>query len=183
MPPSDEKDEINELADSVNNMLNEVSATDKIKNDFITTVSHELRTPLTAIKGWGEMLRELGPDDMITFTKMCACMGDEFLSPDTFEKAIFNYTPNDKESRGLGFQLKGEQPFSAGDEFSVGSYGHTGYSGTSVYIDKQTGLWAVLLTNTVHYGRAHKPEFIAKRKEIYSCILKEYKKTLKERKI
>ena len=45
-------------------MLNEVSATDKIKNDFITTVSHELRTPLTAIKGWGEMLRELGPDDI-----------------------------------------------------------------------------------------------------------------------
>ena len=45
----DEKDEINELADSVNNMLNEVSATDKIKNDFITTVSHELRTPLTSI--------------------------------------------------------------------------------------------------------------------------------------
>ncbi len=60
----DERDEINELADSVNNMLNEVSATDKIKNDFITTVSHELRTPLTAIKGWGEMLRELGPDDL-----------------------------------------------------------------------------------------------------------------------
>lgn len=60
----DERDEINELADSVNNMLNEVSATDKIKNDFITTVSHELRTPLTAIKGWGEMLRELGPDDI-----------------------------------------------------------------------------------------------------------------------
>ena len=45
-------------------MLNEVSATDKIKNDFISTVSHELRTPLTAIKGWGEMLRELGPDDI-----------------------------------------------------------------------------------------------------------------------
>ncbi len=60
----DEKDEINELAESVNNMLNEVSATDKIKNDFITTVSHELRTPLTAIKGWGEMLSELGPDDI-----------------------------------------------------------------------------------------------------------------------
>ena len=60
----DERDEINELADSVNNMLNEVSATDKIKNDFITTVSHELRTPLTAIKGWGEMLRELGPEDI-----------------------------------------------------------------------------------------------------------------------
>ncbi len=56
-------DEINELAESVNNMISEVSATDKIKNDFISTVSHELRTPLTAIKGWGEMLKELDGED------------------------------------------------------------------------------------------------------------------------
>jgi signal transduction histidine kinase len=37
--------------------------TDKMKNDFISTVSHELRTPLTAIKGWGEMLKELDGED------------------------------------------------------------------------------------------------------------------------
>ena len=58
-----EDDEISELAKSLNSMLNEVAATDKMKNDFISTVSHELRTPLTAIKGWGEMLKELDGED------------------------------------------------------------------------------------------------------------------------
>ncbi len=56
-------DEITELAKSINSMINEVAATDKLKNDFISTVSHELRTPLTAIKGWGEMLKELDGED------------------------------------------------------------------------------------------------------------------------
>ncbi len=58
-----EDDEITELADSINGMIAEVAATDKLKNDFISTVSHELRTPLTAIKGWGEMLKELDGED------------------------------------------------------------------------------------------------------------------------
>lgn len=58
-----EEDEITELAESINGMIEEVSATDKLKNDFISTVSHELRTPLTAIKGWAEMLKELDGED------------------------------------------------------------------------------------------------------------------------
>ncbi|MBE6720460.1 MAG: HAMP domain-containing protein [Ruminococcaceae bacterium] len=47
-------DEIGDLADSINTMATEISAADKMKNDFISTISHELRTPLTSIKGWGE---------------------------------------------------------------------------------------------------------------------------------
>lgn len=49
-------DEIGDLADSINQMAEDISATDKMKNDFISTISHELRTPLTSIKGWGETL-------------------------------------------------------------------------------------------------------------------------------
>jgi len=37
-------------------MTEEISRTERLKNDFISTVSHELRTPLTAIKGWTETL-------------------------------------------------------------------------------------------------------------------------------
>lgn len=58
-----QQDEISELADSINTMIEEVAVADKMKNDFISTVSHELRTPLTAIKGWGEMLKELDGED------------------------------------------------------------------------------------------------------------------------
>ena len=49
-------DEIGDLCDTINYMAEELSATEQMKNEFISSVSHELRTPLTAIKGWGETL-------------------------------------------------------------------------------------------------------------------------------
>lgn len=50
-------DEIGRLCDSINDMASELAASDKMKNDFISSVSHELRTPLTSIKGWAETLK------------------------------------------------------------------------------------------------------------------------------
>lgn len=57
-------DEIGDLCDSINSMAEEISTTDKMKNDFISTISHELRTPLTSIKGWGETLT-IGADENV----------------------------------------------------------------------------------------------------------------------
>ena len=57
-------DEIGNLCDSINSMAEEISTTDKMKNDFISTISHELRTPLTSIKGWGETLT-IGADQNV----------------------------------------------------------------------------------------------------------------------
>jgi len=57
------KDEIGELCETINHMAGELSESEKIKNDFISTISHELRTPLTAIKGWGETLLQIGDTD------------------------------------------------------------------------------------------------------------------------
>lgn len=54
------QDEIGELCMSINNMAQQLSEIDKMKNDFISTVSHEIRTPMTAIKGWGETLKNVG---------------------------------------------------------------------------------------------------------------------------
>ena len=58
----EQDDEIGELCASINNMAEELSNSEKIKNDFISSVSHELRTPLTAIRGWGETLMQEGPE-------------------------------------------------------------------------------------------------------------------------
>ena len=55
-------DELGQLCDSINDMAGELAATERMKNDFISSVSHELRTPLTAIKGWAETLQE-GADE------------------------------------------------------------------------------------------------------------------------
>ena len=120
-------------------------------------------------------------DDMIAFAGMCsekgiAKNGDVYLSKELFDLAIKNYTPDKKESRGLGFQLKGEQASPMGELMSTGSYGHTGFTGTSLFVDYDTGLWGLLLTNAVHYGRENRSEYFAVRKRFYDTIITEYKK-------
>lgn len=54
-------DEIGDLCGSINQMADELSNTENLKNEFISSVSHELRTPLTAIKGWAETM-SMGAD-------------------------------------------------------------------------------------------------------------------------
>ena len=79
--------------------------------------------------------------------------GNTFLSPALFDLGIRNATPGLTESRGLGFSLFDGRPLSCGDLFHIGSCGHTGFTGTSLWVDMQTGLSVVLLTNSVHLGR------------------------------
>ena len=42
---------------------------------------------------------------------------------------------------------------SGGDYVTSDAYGHTGYTGTSIWLDPQLDLWVVLLTNRVHPTR------------------------------
>ena len=49
-------DEIGELTRAINNLSLQISQTEKMQSEFLSSVSHELRTPLTAISGWGEAL-------------------------------------------------------------------------------------------------------------------------------
>jgi signal transduction histidine kinase len=53
------QDEIGQLIDAINDMSSQISRSERIKSEFISSVSHELRTPLTAINGWGETLLEM----------------------------------------------------------------------------------------------------------------------------
>ena len=55
------QDETGQPIDAINDMSSQISKSERIKSEFISSVSHELRTPLTAINGWGETL--LGDTD------------------------------------------------------------------------------------------------------------------------
>ena len=60
----DERDEVDRLRGTINQMAEGLEETEKMKNEFISSVSHELRTPLTSIRGWVETLRALNdPSD------------------------------------------------------------------------------------------------------------------------
>lgn len=62
-------DELGELSDIINYMADEISHSEDLKNEFISSVSHELRTPLTAIKGWSETLVTTEQSDSVMMQK------------------------------------------------------------------------------------------------------------------
>ncbi len=62
-------DEIGKLCDAVNYMAEELSLSEKLKNEFISSISHELRTPLTAIKGWAETIQTADSLDQETINR------------------------------------------------------------------------------------------------------------------
>ena len=55
-------DEIGELADTINELSDQINRNEKLQTEFISSLSHELRTPLTAINGWSETI--LGDDNL-----------------------------------------------------------------------------------------------------------------------
>ncbi len=56
-------------------------------------------------------------------------------------------------SRALGWDTKSPEGSSAGQLFSADSFGHTGFTGTSVWIDPERKIFLILLTNRVHPTR------------------------------
>ncbi|CAG7618755.1 Putative D-alanyl-D-alanine carboxypeptidase [Paenibacillus solanacearum] len=59
-------------------------------------------------------------------------------------------------SRGIGWEVLHDEnsvPASCGATWSKGSFGHTGFTGTSLWIDPVRELSVVFLTNAVHFGR------------------------------
>jgi uncharacterized protein YbbC (DUF1343 family)/CubicO group peptidase (beta-lactamase class C family) len=89
-------------------------------------------------------------DDLSRFAESLL-RGSKVLSPESIEKMITPQTPSNATSvRGLGWDI--DSPFSTnrGELLPVGSFGHTGFTGTSVWIDPVTDTYIILLTNAVH---------------------------------
>jgi len=55
--------------------------------------------------------------------------------------------------RGFGWACSGDGLDILGGHWSPSSVSHTGFTGTSLALDPVSGLWLVLLTNAVHFGR------------------------------
>ncbi|MDP4173510.1 MAG: serine hydrolase domain-containing protein [Bacteroidota bacterium] len=75
--------------------------------------------------------------------------GKRYYSSDIIKKFTARYSS--LSSRALGWDTKSESGFSsAGKLFSANSFGHTGYTGTCVWMDPQRKLFVVFLTNRVY---------------------------------
>jgi CubicO group peptidase (beta-lactamase class C family) len=92
-------------------------------------------------------------NDCAALAIMFANKGNGIVPQALFEAATQNLTTHCEEGRGLGFAVKGRAAVSCGNIFSQGSYGHTGFTGTSMWVDGETSQYVVFLTNRVHPTR------------------------------
>ena len=89
-------------------------------------------------------------DDLAKFAQ-ALLGGTPVLSPLAIEKMTTPEQPANAASvRGLGWDIDSPYASNRGELLPVGSFGHTGFTGTSLWIDPITDTYIVLLTNAVH---------------------------------
>jgi uncharacterized protein YbbC (DUF1343 family)/CubicO group peptidase (beta-lactamase class C family) len=90
-------------------------------------------------------------EDLSKFCQMLVDGGDGLFSPVTIQKFSSPHTPVGQPiQRGLGWDIDSPYSGNRGDLFPVGSFGHTGFTGTSIWIDPASSTYVILLANSVH---------------------------------
>lgn len=140
-------------------------------NDYKFGIVHDENTEaMGGISGHAGLFSTI--NDLTKFAKMIEhdgrYNGKQLLSPAALKLARSNFTEFSAEHRGLGWMRKSPTLASCGDYFSPESYGHTGFTGTSIWFDPTVDLNVILLTNRVHYGR--QPHMIRLRPRLHNII-------------
>lgn len=111
-------------------------------------------------------------DDLAVFAQMMLNNGEfrgvRILSPLTIERMTEIFPRLKFAGRGFGWDLDSDYATVRGDLFGYSSYGHSGYTGTSIWIDPETGTAVIFLTNRVHPD--DKGEIIAMRSRIANVV-------------
>jgi uncharacterized protein YbbC (DUF1343 family) len=94
-------------------------------------------------------------DDLARFAGMMLGLGKRgktrIFSPLTVRKFTSPQSPvNQPVLRGLGWDVESPYSGNRGELYPVGSYGHTGFTGTSLWIDPLSESYSILLANSVH---------------------------------
>jgi uncharacterized protein YbbC (DUF1343 family)/CubicO group peptidase (beta-lactamase class C family) len=91
-------------------------------------------------------------DDLARYCQMMLDLGAGLFNPATVMKFTSPATaPHQPVLRGLGWDIDSPYSGNRGELFPAGkSYGHTGFTGTSIWIDPGSQTYVILLTNAVH---------------------------------
>jgi uncharacterized protein YbbC (DUF1343 family) len=83
---------------------------------------------------------------------------NKILTPDLIEKMTTpEQPPNAVAIRGFGWDIDSSFSTNRGELLPVGSFGHTGFTGTSLWIDPYSKTYIILLTNSVRPRSASVP--------------------------
>jgi uncharacterized protein YbbC (DUF1343 family)/CubicO group peptidase (beta-lactamase class C family) len=90
-------------------------------------------------------------DDLAIFAQAMLDGGRGVLTSATIAKMTAPQQPvNGTTLRGFGWDIDSPLSTNRGELLPVGGFGHTGFTGTSLWIDPATQTYIVLLTNAVH---------------------------------
>jgi CubicO group peptidase (beta-lactamase class C family) len=93
-------------------------------------------------------------DDLAVFSQMILHKGEwngrRILSPLAVERMTSVYPKASWTGRGLGWDFSSVYASPGGDIFGPGSFGHSGFTGTSIWIDPETETVVIFLTNSIH---------------------------------
>jgi CubicO group peptidase (beta-lactamase class C family) len=91
--------------------------------------------------------------DLARFAQWWVCSDDGPVPCAVRRMATTCQTEGLDGRRGLGWTCPGDRYDILGGSWPATAVSHTGFTGTSLALDPESGLWVVLLTNGVHYGR------------------------------
>lgn len=93
-------------------------------------------------------------DDLARFAQMMlhggALNGVRVLTPESVALMTTPVTLPGGARRGLGWDMGSAYSLGLDQDFGPGSYGHTGYTGSLIWIDPSTGAYLIVLTNRLH---------------------------------
>jgi CubicO group peptidase (beta-lactamase class C family) len=122
------------------------------KQDFKRPLVHDPRSALLhGVAGHAGLFSNV--DDVLRVMQVLTAPeanlvgGKPFIKPETVK--LFTTRASEKSSRALGWDTKLPEKCSCGDFFSPSSFGHTGFTGTSIWYDPVRKLCVVLLSNRV----------------------------------
>jgi CubicO group peptidase (beta-lactamase class C family) len=111
--------------------------------------------------------------DLLTYGQLWLSGGQlgevRLFGPETVGLATRNWTPGLADSRGLGWQLPGGDN-SFGDLLARESFGHTGFTGTGLWLDPVHRMAVVLLTNRLQLGRTNERLFRVRKLILNSLV-------------
>ncbi|MCC6132056.1 MAG: DUF1343 domain-containing protein [Acidobacteria bacterium] len=89
-------------------------------------------------------------DDLAVYCNMILSGGGPVLSPSAIAAMTRPRFAGDRDLRGLGWDIATAYSTNRGDLFPIGSFGHTGWTGTSFWLDPASGVFVILLANRNH---------------------------------
>lgn len=132
-----------------------IAPTEIVKSTLLRGTVHDPTTRyMGGVAGHAGMFTTA--EDLARFAAMILNLGrlpdgQQFVSPLTVRKFAEPQTPPIQPTlRGLGWDIDSPYSGNRGELYPLGSFGHTGFTGTSLWIDPATRSFVVLLANSVH---------------------------------